>query len=185
MSIRNFLAVFSVLVLLAGCSGKTVVESDLGLDDAPDWVNEGSQALNDRDGRLFHGVGQAPNMGDPSLQISVADNRARAEIARVVSTYVDYAANDYLASSAVDNDRETAQSVSQQLKNSTRANLSGARIIAHWKDEKSKIVYSLAELDMKQIKKTVAAAEDMNESVKRYLDTNADNIFDRLAQEKK
>ncbi len=38
---------------------------------------------------------------------------------------------------------------------------------------------------MKQIKKTVAAAEDMNESVKRYLDTNADNIFDRLAQEKK
>lgn len=185
MSIRNLLSVFSAVLLLIGCSGKTVVESDLGIKGAPDWVNEGSQALNDRGGRLFHGVGQAPSMGDPSLQISAADNRARAEIARVVSTYVDYAANDYLATSAAGNDRETAQSVTQQIKNNTQANLSGARIIAHWKDKKSGIVYSLAELDMKQIKSTLAAGQDMNEGVKSYLGTNADNIFDRLVQEKK
>lgn len=185
MARRIILSVFPVLFLLFGCSGKTVVESDLGLKGAPDWVNEGSQALNDQSGRLFHGVGQAPVMDDPYLQLSVADNRARAEIARVLSSYMDLAASDYLASSAAGGQRETLQSVSQQLRNNTQVNLSGARIIAHWKDKKSGIVYALAELDMKQLKDTLSAARDMNEDVKRHLGVNADNIFDRLVQEKK
>ena len=47
----------SIALLLSACAGGTTVESDLGLDHAPDWVNEGSQALNNEDGRLFHGVG--------------------------------------------------------------------------------------------------------------------------------
>jgi hypothetical protein len=64
-------------------------------------------------------------------------------------------------------------------------NLSGARIIAHWLDKKSGIIYSLAELDMNQVKGTFAAAKDMNADVKRYMESNADNLFDRLSQEKK
>ena len=38
------------ILLLAGCGGKTAVESDLHIDGAPDWVNEGNQMLKDRDG---------------------------------------------------------------------------------------------------------------------------------------
>ena len=68
------------VLLLAGCSSKTQVESDLHIDGAPDWVNEGNQMLNDEDGRLFHGIGSAPPMGDHSLQkntVGKADFRPR------------------------------------------------------------------------------------------------------------
>ena len=124
-------------------------------------------------------------MGDASLQLSVADSRARAEIAHVLSSYVDQAASDYVTSTTGAKDREILQSVSRQIDNSTKLNLSGTRIIARWKDSDSGIVYSLAELDMKQLKGTLAAARDMNEDLRRYMDAQAENIFDRIVRETK
>lgn len=174
-----------IALLLSACAGGTTVESDLGLAHAPDWVNEGSQALNNQDGRLFHGVGQAPAVGDASLQLSVADSRARAEIAHILSSYVDQAASDYVTSTTGGKDRETLQSISRQIDNSTKLNLSGTRIIARWKEPDSGVVYSLAELDMKQVKGTLAAARDMNEDLRRYMDAQAENIFDRIVRETK
>src|SRR3569623_1492463 len=48
---------FAALWQLAACTTKNVVESDLHLKGAPDWVNEGTQILKTGDGRLFHVVG--------------------------------------------------------------------------------------------------------------------------------
>ena len=83
------------VILLTGCSSKTEVDSDLHIKGAPDWVNEGNQMLNDRDGRLFHGIGSAPEMGNLSLQKNTADDRARAELARIFSSYLKVVSNDY------------------------------------------------------------------------------------------
>lgn len=67
-----------MIAVLAACSSSpSKVKSDLGLKGAPDWVNEGTNILNEKDGRLFHGVGSANPVGDMSLQTSVADDRAR------------------------------------------------------------------------------------------------------------
>ena len=42
-------------VLLTACTGgATKIESDLGIKGAPDWVNEGTQAVSNKDGRLIH-----------------------------------------------------------------------------------------------------------------------------------
>lgn len=171
----------AMALLLSACSSKTIVESDLGISGAPDWVNEGTQILNDRGGRLFHGVGQAPAMGDESLQISTSDNRARAEVARVLSSYMDVVSNDYTSTANAQGDRINEQSVTQQIQNITKLNLSGARIIAHWKDKKSRTIYSLAELDLKQTKQTLAAASNMNADLRRYIESHGDTVFDRLA----
>ena len=171
-----------VAALLAGCSGKTMVKSDLGISGAPDWVNKGTATLNDRGGRLIHGVGMAPSMGDQSLQISTADDRARAEVARVLSTYMDVASNDYATAT---NNADNEQAISRQIKSATKVVLSGARIIAHWRDEKSNNIYALAELDMKQIKDTLKTVEGLNEEMRMYLDKHGDNIFDRMSKEMK
>ncbi|MHB8763012.1 MAG: LPP20 family lipoprotein [Deferrisomatales bacterium] len=173
------------LGVLAGCGGKTLVESDLGVKGAPDWVNQGTQILNDRGGRLFHGVGQAPELGDASLQVSTADNRARAELARVLSSYMDVVGTDYTAAVGSGEGRSNQQSVSQQIQNLTKVNLSGARVIAHWKDPKTRAIYSLAELDLKQIKAATGAVQDMNPGLREHLAAHGDNLFDRLTQEKK
>jgi hypothetical protein len=184
---RTLVLLFSLLIFvsLAACGGRTVVESDLGVKSAPDWVNEGSQALNDRGGRLFQGVGQAPAMDDPSLQISAADNRARAEVARVLTTYVDLAASDFASAAASGGQTVSQQAISQQLRTASQMNLSGAKIIARWKEKKSGTIYSLAELDMNQVKQTLTMAKEMNDDVKRYMSDNAENLFDRFVQEKK
>jgi hypothetical protein len=170
------------LLVLAACGGgKTVVESDLGIKGAPDWVNKGTAALNDKDGRLFHGVGSSPAMGDESLQRSTADDRARAEVARILSTYMDVVSNDYVAASGTGANASSEQGVSRQIKAVTKQNLSGSKIIGRWKDSRTNMVYSISELDLKYIKSAVQGANDMNEDLRRYIDRNAENIFDKVS----
>ncbi len=181
---RTFLLCAALALALSACGGgKTVVESDLGIRGAPDWVNKGSQALHDRDGRLFHGVGSAPAMGDDSLQRSTADDRARAEVARVFSTYMDVVANDYTAATGSRANTEAEQAVSRQIKAVTKVNLAGAKIIGRWMDKNTRSVYSIAELDLKHVKSTVQGTKDMNDDVRRYIERNAENIFDKVAKE--
>lgn len=175
----------SLALLTAGCSSKTVVESDLGINDAPDWVNEGTQYLNNNEGRLFHGVGEAPTMGDESLQKSTADNRARAEVARILSSWMDIISQDYTAASGSGKDTVTQQSISREIKNLTKMNLSGAKIIGRWKNKKTGTIYSLAELDMKYIKKVIETARHMNQDLQRYINSRAENIFDQVMPAKK
>lgn len=175
----------SLLLILAGCSGKTMVESDLGIKGAPDWVNEGTQILNDKGGRYFHGVGQAPLMGDESLQISTADNRARAEVARILTNYIDVVHRDYGAASGSGGEVVSEQAVSRQIESLSKTNLSGAKIIGHWRDKRSGNIYAIAELDLKQVKKVIAANKDMNEGFSRFLESQGDNIFDRQKEDVK
>jgi len=173
-----------VLLGLAACSGqRTVVESDLGMSDAPDWVNEGSQALDDQDGRYFHGIGSAPRMNDQSLQIATADDRARAEVARVLSSYMNVVSQNYSAASGGPGDTYNEQSTSRQIENITRLNMSGVRIIAHWKNPKNGSIYSLAELDMKRVKDVVAKVGDMNAGFQDYMLKHGDRIFDQFTRE--
>ena len=175
-----------VLIALAvsACSSTTKVESDLGLKGAPDWVNEGTNTLNDKDGRLFHGVGSASPMGDMALQKSVADDRARAEVARVLSSYMDVISSDYMASAKAGGENVSEESVTRQIKALTKINLTGAKVIGSWRDPKTNTIYSIVELDMKQVKSTLAGTQDMNNDLRRYIESSADNIFDRVVKEK-
>jgi hypothetical protein len=172
-------------IILAACSSQTQLESELGIKGAPDWVNKGTAYVNNKDGRLFMGVGSAAPMGDAALQRATADDRARAEVARIFSSYLDVVSNDYQASAKSGGDSVNEEAVSRQIKNLTKIDLAGAKIIAHWKDTKSKSLWAICELDIKAIKDNIAARHDMNENVQRYIQNNADNIFDRVSKEKK
>ena len=187
MRTSSLLQIFllTIALLLTACGGKTTVKSDLGIRGAPDWVNEGTNILNDKNGRLFHGVGSAPEMGDQSLQRSTADDRARAEVARVLSSYMEVVSNDYLASTSTGIDSEAEQTVTRQVKNLTKLNLTGAKIIGRWADKRTKNIYSIAELDMKHVKSTLKNVKDMNENLRRYINTHSDNIFDKLSTKEK
>lgn len=183
MSCKSLFFIVSASLLLAACASKTTVESDLGIRGAPDWVNEGTQYLNDNDGRLFHGVGQAPGMEDASLQIATADNRARAEVARILSSYLDVVSNDYTAVSGNGDKVEVGQqAVSRQISNLSKVNLSGVRIIGHWKDENTDTIYSIAELDLSQVKNITEQVNGMNADLQRYIIDHSKNIFDNLTQ---
>jgi hypothetical protein len=183
--IAKLLFMALIVAAISACSSTTKVESDLNIKGAPDWVNEGTNILNEKDGRLFHGVGSASPMSDMSLQKSVADDRARAEVARILSSYMDVVSNDYMSSAKSGGANVSEEAVSRQINALTKVNLTGAKIIGSWRDSKTNIIYSIAELDMKQVKSTLAGTQDMNGDLKRYIENSADNIFDRVAKEKK
>ncbi|MEH6648643.1 MAG: LPP20 family lipoprotein [Motiliproteus sp.] len=164
------------MVLVVGCSSQRSLESDLGLSDAPDWVNVGTQAVEDEEGRLLQGVGMAAAMNDPSLQRSTADNRARTEIARVLSTYVDSTIKDYSAASGTNN----SANIEQALQSSTRTALSGARIIARWLDPDSGSLYSFAELDMEQLETLLSTSTALSAELQKYIAENSDKEFQQL-----
>jgi hypothetical protein len=178
MTQLNTFSVLLLALLLGACSSKTVIESDMGMDHAPDWVNEGTQAVSNDDGRLIHGVGMAPAMGDVSLQKATADNRARAEIARVLSTYVDAVIRDYTASTG----SEADLNVEREIRSMTQLVLSGARILGHWKDEDSGDIYAFAELDMDAVDKSLQTATTLNDAFKGHYNENADANFDRFME---
>ncbi|MGH8370755.1 MAG: LPP20 family lipoprotein, partial [Gammaproteobacteria bacterium] len=140
------------------------------------------QALDNKDQRLIHGIGSAPSMNDLSLQTSTADERARAEVARVLSSVMHVVSQDYAASAGTDKDQQNQASVSRQIESITDQNVSGAKIIAHWQDPKSGAVWSLAELDMDHVKQMVAGSQQMNAGFKDYFAAHADNLFDNAAK---
>jgi hypothetical protein len=47
------------------------------------------------------------------------------------------------------------------------------------------MIYSIAELDLKQVKSTLENANSMNEDLRRYVGRNAENIFDKVSKEAK
>lgn len=193
LSVRRFLmpaGLLAALFLVSACSGPTKIESDLGIKGAPDWVNEGTQAVSNKKGRLIQGVGSAPDLGDMALQQSTADNRARAEIARVLSSYLDVTMNDYLASSSQPKANDDTAgyaadaSVQQQINNLSKAVLNGSRIIGRWKDKRTGVIYSFAELDLKRVQEMATAAGTMNEGLKQYLEDQGNAVFDNFVMEK-
>ena len=170
---------------LAACSsGRTKVESDLGIEDAPDWVNEGSQALNNRDGQLVHGIGSAPKMMDFSLQRSTADDRARSEVARVLSSFMNVVSQDYVATAGHGEATIDEQAISRQIENISKLNMSGTEIIARWRSESDGAVYSLAELDMKRVRDIVGKSNLMNDGFVKHLQTHGETLFDRYTERK-
>ena len=129
-------------------------------------------------------MASSPSLGDEALQRSTADDRARAEVARMLSTYLDVVSNDYAAASGTGASASADQSVSRQIKAVTKTNLAGSKIIGRWKDARTNAVYSIAELDLKQVKTTLESANSMNEDLRRYIGRNAENIFDKVSREK-
>jgi len=172
----------SLIFLLVGCASKTMVESDLRIKGAPDWVNEGTNILKDRGGRLFHGVGSAPPLGDESLQISTADDRARSEVAKVLNSFMDVASKDYISTSGSGGDVSVEQSISRSIKNATNINMTGAKIIGRWKQKKTNVIYSLAELDMKHVKNTIEKIETMHPGFRDHLKNSGNNVFDNMLE---
>lgn len=168
----------TVIVGLAACSSRNALESDMGISGAPDWVNKGTQAVDDVDGRYIQGVAFAPPLNDQSLQTTTADSRARAEVARVVSSYVDITLSDYSSSEGY----TTVSNIEQTLTISTRTALNGVKIKARWKDGKTGNIYSFAEMDMETLDDSIMAASKLSDDFRAFYSSKANTNFERFVQ---
>jgi hypothetical protein len=88
--------------------------------------------------------------------------------------------NDYSASAGDGDEQLSEQAVTRQIDSLTQINLTGAKIIGRWRDEDTGMIWSLAELDIKSVKKTLDTAMEMSPGLRDFLSREGDSIFDRM-----
>jgi hypothetical protein len=178
------------LASLLGCATAKVVETQKPIAaQAPEWVNKGSGAFKDATGGdLFYGVGMASGIRNRALAVTAADDRARAEIAKVMNTYVATLTKSYMASTTAGdmNKSSEEQHVQSTMKTFAQFTLHGAMPVDHWVDRSDKanpIYYSLVKLDMAAVQQSLNDSKELDAKVKDYVKANAEKAFDELAAE--
>jgi uncharacterized protein YchJ len=160
-------------LLLSGCGG------------APDWVKEGSGVLNKDDSKSIYGVGTVEKVPMESVAWEIAENRARAEVAKSFETYTAYLMRDYVATTAATESPGVSaeQDVQRAIKTFTAVTLNGVRQIERYKDEEKDMYYVLAKLSFKDMQEALNQAKELDKEVKNFVKKNGERIFDRLEQE--
>ena len=154
-------------------------------EKAPDWVNKGNGAFKDGGQSVFYGVGIAQGIRNRALSVTAADDRARAEIAKIMNSYITVLTKDYMASTtagSMDKSSEE-QHVSQTLKNFAKFTLHGAVIVDHWKDPSDGTMFALCKLDMAAVQKTLQDSKELDSKMRDFVRANAEKAFDELAAE--
>ena len=167
---KNILLVFAV-VFVAACATTGKLSNG-----APEWTLNGSGAFNGGE-KVFYGVGLAGlSIKDESLRREAADNRARADLQKVFSTYTGSLMKDYSGTDG--------ELVERAIKTYQGGSLSGVEITKRYQRPDGTL-YSLAQLDLAQFKKFVELEQSLNSVAKEFLRKKSDAMFDELAKEEK
>lgn len=178
------MVVVAVVAVLAGCGGKALMPKE-----TPAWVVKGSGAFKDSGEHVFYGVGAVTGMHNKPLAVTSAENRARAEVAKVFETYSASLMKDYAASTTggaaitAETPSSEEQHIEQTIKTFSAVTLSGVMIVDRWEDPNNGTIYSLARLDLKKFEDQVKKMQELNANVKAYVKENAERAFDDLAVE--
>jgi hypothetical protein len=178
-------AAIALAVVLSACAAKNPPAAPIA-QNAPEWVNKGSGAFKDQTGKpVFWGVGIAQGIRNRALSVTAADDRGRAEIAKIMNSYVTVLTKDYMASvtaGAMDKSSEE-QMVSQTLKNFAKFTLHGSMPVDHWKDPSDGTMFALVKLDMAAVQQSLADSKELDSKVRDYVKANAEKAFDELSAE--
>ena len=176
----------ATLAFAMACGGgnKPEMSNQVLHANGPDWVNRGSGAFGGDKGKVFYGVGIASGIRNAAMRRSTADSRGRAEISKILDTYVSVLNKDYMASTtAGDMSASTEeQHVEQALKTYSQMEMSGVVVVDHWVDNDG-TEFALAQLDMDSFKNNLDKMKELNAKVRDAVRANADKAFDELNAE--
>ena len=177
----------SLLLLSSACSGHRPGDAPPSLAgiDYPDWVTKGSGAFGKEAGRVFYGVGQVSGIKNMSLARTTADNRARAEIAKIFETYSASLMKDYAASTTAGDQAASSeeQQVEKAIKTFSAATLNGVQVVDHWFHPTDGSIYSLARLDLAAFQESLGKMTELNAKVRDYVRANAERVHGDLEAE--
>ena len=169
------IAVIGAAFMLSACAGSP-----------PKWVEKGPGSMM-KDGKAFYGVGGVSGVKNEPLAREAADNRAKADIAKIVDTYTSYLMRDYAASTTAGDFTKSSeeQNIERALKTFVSTNLSGVVVVDRWEKEErdGKTIYSLAKLDLASFKEQIGQMKELNAQARDFVRKNAEQAFERLQQE--
>lgn len=169
---RLLLGVVAASLALSACGPKR-----------PDWIMKGSGAFK-KEQKMFYGVGVAEGIQSEALRRTTADNRAIAEISKQLSTVSSSLMRDYMANTSVPAEQKAneEQYIENTVKTFTSNVVSGVKIIDRFQD-KSGTLYSLASLNLEDLKNLADNVKDLSTEVREHIKANAEKAFDKLAEE--
>lgn len=181
---QNLTLALVAALALGACTGKG--KPSPIAQNAPEWVNRGSGAMKDKDGKqAFYGVGIAQGIRNRALAVSAADDRGRAELAKIMNSYVTTLTKDYMASITAGDMTKSSeeQMVSNTMKNFAKFTLHGSIPVDHWKDPADGTLFALVKLDMAAVQNSLSESKELDSKVRDYVKANAEKAFDELAAE--
>jgi len=187
MKAASVLIMSAAMLGIVACGGEKKEKNEpneLKGIDYPEWVTKGSGAFGGEHGRVFYGVGSASGIKNHSLARTTADNRARAEIAKIFEVYSASLMKDYMASTTAGDMTASSeeQHVEQAIKTFSAVTLSGVQIVDHWFHPDG-TVYALAQLDLEGLTNNLDKAKELNEQVRDYVRKNAERVHMDLEKE--
>ncbi|MHB9155931.1 MAG: LPP20 family lipoprotein [Endomicrobiales bacterium] len=173
MKKMSFVCLAVAAAFLAGCAGAP---------HRPDWIMKGGGAF-PKDKKVLYGVGIAEGIKSEALRRSTADNRAIAEISKQLTTMSTSLMRDYMSSALATEAEKTSgeQYVENTIKTFASNSIAGIRVIDRWDDGKT--TYSLAALNIDELKSMTEQVSQLSQQVKEYIKANAEQAFDRLETE--
>ena len=187
------LLLVGLLVLFGACTTiPQIPEPPKALADykPPAWVLVGGGAFTDAKGKAFYGVGSATGIKNYSLQRQVADDRARADLAKVFEFYVETLTKDYQAHTTAGSFAESTEEQNSEaaLKVVVSQTLRGVVIVDHFEIPERRELISLARLDYDAFKRNVADAEEFKQlppKVRQDIKDRADALHKEMEAEAK
>jgi hypothetical protein len=189
---KQFIMV-SLIVLLGACSSiPTIPEPPKALVEykPPAWVLSGGGAFTDKQGKAFYGVGSATGIKNFSLQRQVADDRARADLAKVFKYYTQSLTKDYQAHTTAGNFASSTEEQNSEaaIKVVVASTLRGVMIVDHFEIPERQEFISLARLDYDAFKRNVEQAEEFKvlpPQVRQDIKDRADALHKEMEAESK
>ena len=187
---KNYIMIIMFILSTACTSVPTIpdIPKPLASYKAPDWVIKGGGAFTDGKGKAFYGVGSATGIRNYSLQRTVADDRARGDLAKVFEVYMTSLTKDYQAhttAGSFENSTEE-QNAEVALKVVVSQTLRGVVIVDHFEIPERREFLSLARLDYKAFENNVEANEtfrQLPEKIQKDIKERADKLHEEMAEE--
>ena len=170
ISAMVFGSVFAIMILTA-------------CESTPKWVKRGSYT--GENAKAFYSMGEVMGIRNEPLAWDAAENRARAQMVKILSTYTAYLMRDYAASTAGFDLKKTAeeQHIEEATKTFAAATLNGVRPVDRYKDEKKGIYYVVVKMELEDVKDMLMQSTELNSQMRDYVRKNADRAFERLEKE--
>ena len=188
MRFSNYALAFLAAAALGACAGSKsspIVQKG----NPPDWVNRGNGAFKDQTGnKVIYGVGILQGVRNIGLAIPAVDDRGRAEITKIMNSYVTVLGKDYASSVTAGDPTKTSeeQMVTQTHKVFAQMQLHGATPVDHWvdrSDPSAPVYYALVKLDMASVQAALDESKDLDAKTRDYVKANADKAFDEMNAE--
>lgn len=147
----------------------------------PPWVQHGSGLATEDGGRVFFGVGSVSGIKNHALARTTAENRARAELAKLFEHFSATLVKDYMQLLSQNPAlRSEEQHVGLWIKTFSATTLSGVEIIDHWFGPVDGTIYALARLDLNRLVGSLDTLSQIEPAVREYVRKYAAALHERM-----